>query len=419
MSGEGPAANTLNGVSHAYFGTGNGPFQQYQSDGVTFLNPMYNWGQSILDFTFSGNTFDSSPSQYFTPYGGISVQNSTAGTPYTFEGMNINDYDMAVCGILLFNDTNTDPATPRAVTCDKAGYGYLLTQGNLCGSPTGSCYPATSAANGGQAGGAFGDPGNVFPFGTSYTLCPDRRDPDTCHRVTSLAFDPDISPKRLYFWPFQERLTAFQLSDNEPRDGTGTLSTDASLTKVDFSVGNQLLVGDQISNVPGQPVQTVTAINNGSTQVTVTPGFSAALSGVTGWRYNGYFVNPVQARAPGNASTVLYPGGAVEVTSNTGSDGVVWAVADVSSGSPCPPNCTGTIYAYDAATLDLLWCTNSVHYSQRNCDNSTVFQGATFARPTIVNGNVYVPTHGITKAGNPNCTSTTPCSGVLVYIHNP
>jgi hypothetical protein len=54
------------------------------------------------------------------------------------------------------------------------------------------------------------------------------------------------------------------------------------------------------------------------------------------------------------------------------------------------------------------------------CDNSTAFVPATFARPTIVNGNVYVPTYGqITKAGNPSCTSSAPCSGVIVYVHNP
>jgi hypothetical protein len=214
MAGEGPAANTLNGVSHAYVGTGNGPFQQYQADGVTLTNQTSNWGQSILDFTLSGGAFDSSPSEYFTPYGGLPVQEPAVGAPYTFESMNLNDFDMAVCGILLFNDTSTAPPTPRAVTCDKAGYGYLLTQGNLCGSPTGECFPAYSAAAGGRAGSALGDPGNIFPFGASYDLCANKTDPDTCHRITSLAFDPDSSPNRLYFWPYQELMTSFQLSNN-------------------------------------------------------------------------------------------------------------------------------------------------------------------------------------------------------------
>jgi hypothetical protein len=416
MSGEGPAANTLSGVSHAYFGTGNGPFQQYESDGITSVSTMANAGQSILDFTFSGSGFDSNPSQYFTPYGGGTVQDAAAGVPYTFEGMNLNDFDMATCGILLFNDPNTTPATPRALTCDKAGYGYLLTQGNLCGSPTSKCFPGYSTANGGQAGGAMGDPGDTFPFGASSSLCQDKTSPDNCHRITSLAFYPDGSTQRLYFWPYQETLTAFQLSNNERRYGQGTLATGTSLSSATLSEANQVLVGDHIGNIAGQPEQTVTSVNMGSTQLTVSPGFTSALSGITGWEYSGYFVDPIQSAYPKNGVATQYPGGTVEVTSNSGSDGVVWAVANVEVAKPCPPDCSGTLFAFDAATLNLLWCTNSLAY----CDNSTAFVPATFARPTIVNGNVYVPTFGgITQAGNASCTSSAQCNGVIVYIHNP
>ena len=362
MSGEGPAANTLSGVSHAYFGTGNGPFQQYESDGITSVSTMANAGQSILDFTFSGSGFDSNPSQYFTPYGGGTVQDAAAGVPYTFEGMNLNDFDMATCGILLFNDPNTTPATPRALTCDKAGYGYLLTQGNLCGSPTSKCFPGYSTANGGQAGGAMGDPGDTFPFGASSSLCQDKTSPDNCHRITSLAFYPDGSTQRLYFWPYQETLTAFQLSNNERRYGQGTLATGTSLSSATLSEANQVLVGDHIGNIAGQPEQTVTSVNMGSTQLTVSPGFTSALSGITGWEYNGYFINPIQSTYPKNGVATQYPGGAVEVTSNSGSDGVVWAVANVEIAKPCPPDCSGTLFAFDAATLNLLWCTNSLGY---------------------------------------------------------
>jgi hypothetical protein len=414
MSGDGPAADTLNGISHAFFGVGNGPFQQYQADGATFLNPMQSFGESIIDFKLSGSAFDSSPSQYFTPYGGLPVEAPAEGAPYTFEGLNLNDYDLAICGILLFNDTNTTPATPRAVTCDKAGYGYLLKQGNLCGSPTSRCYPAVSAAAGGQAGAAMGDPGNTFPFGVSNTLCPAGVDPDTCHRVTSLAYYPDGAPPRLYFWPYQEQLTGFQFSENTPQGGTGTLSTGTSLTSATLSVADQVVVGDQISNIPGQPTQTVTVVNSGSTQLTVSPGFTSAQSGVTGWNYNGYFVNPLQGNFPKSGTSVKYPGGAVEVTSNSGRGGVVWAVANVEISQPCPPNCSGTLFAFDADTLQKLWCTNAESY----CDNSAAFQPAPYARPTIVNGNVYIPTHGlITKAGNPDCTAADPCSGMIVYLH--
>jgi hypothetical protein len=319
MSGEGGAANTLSGVSHAYFGTGNGPFQQYQSDGVTSVSTMANAGQSILDFTFSGSGFDPNPSQYFTPYGGVPVHAPAGGTPYTFEGMNLNDFDMATCGILLFNDPNTTPATPRAVTCDKAGYGYLLTQGNLCGSPTSKCFPGYSTANGGQPGGAMGDPGDRFPFGASNTLCPDKSNPDTCHRITGLAFYPDGSPQRLYFWPYQEVMTSFQLSNNAPRHGHGTLSTGASLTSVTLSGANQVVAGDHIGNIAGQQAQTVTSVNMGSTQLTVSPGFTSALSGITGWEYNGYFINPIQSTYPKNGVATQYPGGAVERRGGVGS----------------------------------------------------------------------------------------------------
>ena len=414
MSGQGPAAGTINGVSHAYFGVGNGPFQQYEANNTTFLNPLQSFGESVVDLKFSGSSIDSTPSQYFTPYGGLPVEVTTGGAPYTFEGMNMNDFDMGICGILLFNDASTSPSTPFAVTCDKAGYGYLLKQGNLCGSPTGKCYPAVSAANGGKAGGAMGDPGDAFPFGMSAALCANQTFPDLCHRVTGLAFYPNASPQRLYFWPNQEVLTSFQVSNNNPQSGSGTLSTGASLTSVTLSVANQVVVGDQITNVPGQATQTVTTVNSGSTQLTVSPGFTLAQSGVTGWEYNGYFVKPLQATEPKNGATVQYPGGAVEVTSDNGGGGIVWGIAKTEIGSPCPPNCTGTIFAFDAATLQKLWCTNSETY----CDNSAFFQPAPYSRPTIVNGNLYVPTHGlISKAGNPNCTTSEPCSGIIVYLH--
>jgi hypothetical protein len=414
MSGQGPAAQTLNGVSHAYFGVGNGAFQQYEANGATFLNPLQSFGESVVDLKLSGSAFDSSPSQYFTPYGGLPVEVTTGGAPYTFEGMNMNDFDMGICGVLLFNDAATNPATPFAVTCDKAGYGYLLKQGNLCGSPTSKCYPDVSAANGGKPGGAAGDPGDTFPFGLSTALCANQTFPDLCHRVTGLAFYPQASPQRLYFWPNQEILTSLQVSNNTPLSGSGTLSTGTSLTSVTLSVANQVVVGDQITGIAGQPTQTVTTVNSGSTDVTVSPGFTSAQSGVTGWQYKGYFVNPLQASEPKSGSTVQYPGGAVEVTSDNGGGGIVWAIAKVEIAKPCPPNCTGTVFAFDAATLQKLWCTNSETY----CDNSAYFQPAPYARPTIVNGNVYVPTYGlISKAGNPNCTTSAPCSGVIVYLH--
>jgi hypothetical protein len=58
---------------------------------------------------------------------------STVACTYTFQYQNETDYDQATSGILRYNDAG---GTPRLVTIDKAGYGYVLTQGNLCGPRT-------------------------------------------------------------------------------------------------------------------------------------------------------------------------------------------------------------------------------------------------------------------------------------------
>ncbi len=407
MSARGPAANTLSGTSHAYLGVGNGPFQQYNTGmPATLLNPIQNWGESVVDFRLAGTTVDSSPSQYFTPWNGASVgPNLGTGSgghlvSYTFEALNQNDFDMATSGLLLFDDLGS---AHRLLTMDKAGYGYLLTQGSLCGSS--SCYPLVSGASGGQPGGAAGDPGDAFPFGASTNLCPDTTDPHLCDWVASLAFNKDDSPKRLYFWPNGEALTSFQLSDNSPQPSSGTLATvTGSLTSVALSAANQVITGDQITNIAGQPTQTVTAVNADSTAVTVSPGFGSAQAGVTGWKYNGYFINPAHDSRP-IGSNVEYPGGGLVVTSNGGSGSVVWGLATVQISTGVY---VGTMFAYDADTLSLLWCTNSLSY----CDGSSAFSVPTFGLPTILNGNVYVPTYGVTISGST-------VSGLIVYLHTP
>jgi hypothetical protein len=83
--------------------------------------------------------------------------------------MDANDYDMSVGGVALFNDLG---GTQRLVTIDKAGYGYLLTQGNLCGAGT-----ADTAC----IGFGSGDPGSVMTFGASQVLC--STTPNNCDRV--------------------------------------------------------------------------------------------------------------------------------------------------------------------------------------------------------------------------------------------
>ncbi len=124
MSGRGGAAATDgSNVSHAYFGIGNGSFQQNLTNASgALLNPIPNWSESIVDFTLSSITFDMAPSQYFTPYSSpVQTQlHGAGGSPvsYTFEGLNQNDFDMAVSGILLFDDLDSNH---RIVTMDKAG----------------------------------------------------------------------------------------------------------------------------------------------------------------------------------------------------------------------------------------------------------------------------------------------------------
>jgi hypothetical protein len=228
MSGRGGAAATdAENVSHAYFGIGNGSFQQNLTNSSgALLNPIPNWSESVVDFTISSTAFSQAPIEYFTPYSNP-VQSQLLGqtaninpVSYTFEGMNQNDFDMAVGGILLYSDLG---GNHRLVTIDKAGYGYVLKRGNLCGSSTSECYPNYTS---GKAGFLPNDPGSVFTFGANATQCQDLTSPDACHRITSLALYPDGSPNEyLYFWPHGETLTALQLSDDTNQTANGSISS--------------------------------------------------------------------------------------------------------------------------------------------------------------------------------------------------
>jgi hypothetical protein len=358
-AGRGPVgALDSNGVSHAYFGTANGAFQQWQHDHTTLLNPIKNWGESVVDLTLSASTFDSSPSEYFTPFGGVAVEpplgTESGGNPvnWTFEGLNQNDFDMAQSGLLGFTDLS---GKHRLVIVDKAGYGYLLRRGNLCGSTNG-CYPGTPS---GDPGFRSTDPGNLFPFGANLTQCADQEADSDCHRITSLALCPDCSPELLLFWPYQETMTEFQLSDNTAKNGSGTLSynTSSCTTGVCLSSGGQVIVGDQIV-VSGQPTQTVTSVNSSGTQLTV-----------------------YDQKPPGGR--VWFPGGVVQITSNGGTGTVIWSLANLGATSPG----SGSLLAYDTS-LNLLWCVNA----SGSCNSNMTFSLAKFALPTIVNGYVYVPT---------------------------
>jgi hypothetical protein len=415
MSGRGPAANQdSSGNSHAYFGVGNGGFQQRDSTGA-LLSSIQNWDNSVLDFPLpasgGGSTYQS-PSEYFTPYGGASVPlkapllgNETGGNPVakTFEGLSQNDYDMSVSGILLFDDPDSNH---RLVTIDKAGYGYLLTQGNLCGSGSG-CYP--SAGTGG-AGGATNDPGNAFSFAANQVQCPDQiTDDQNCDRVTSMAFYKDGSPPYLYVWPSYEVLAGLQLSDNSSQAGPGSITATGgtTVTGSGTSFSSYVIPGDMLiaggCTLPSCPI--ITAVSSTPQQLTISQNLT--VSGAS-WSYSGYLINPIYDVHPMD-SYVQYPGGALTVSSNSGSDAVVWALVNLQNPGPPPGTLMGALYVYDASNLHLLWCSNST-----SCTPPSVrtFTNASFALPTVANGYVYIPTAGISAA---TCGTPAACSGVMVY----
>lgn len=432
MSSRGGAALTdANGVSHAYFGTGNGAFQQDDQYGVP-LNPIQNWGESIVDFTLSTSGFDQRPSQYFTGFGGVPVQPPTTSAQnpvnWTFEALSQNDLDMAVSGIMLLQDTT---GAWRVLTMDKGGYGYFLQSGNLCGASGGAgCYPAVQS---GQPGFASGDPGNPFPFAANLTQDAKCQDPvsddQACHRITSLALNKAGSPQRVYYWPSYEQLTSLQLSDNSPQQPSGT-PTPQVTTAGTAVTGNStclfkqwVVPGDQLVVTSGSPptatALTVTAVNS-DTSLTVYQ--SSFISTPSNFTYQGYFINPERDVHPA-ATDVQYPGGSVVVTSNSGTGTVIWGLVTVDNA----PNSKGTLFAYDA-TLGWLWCSNfdtfcSSSSSTSFAITSSIAQG-TFALLTVVNGHVYIPTFAINTTAGPNascpspartCCTRTQCGGVVSY----
>lgn len=355
---------------------------------MNLLSSIKNWGESVEDLRLSTSGFDSSPSEYFVPWGDLAVEpplgTEPGGNPvaYAFLGLNQNDFDLGQCGILLYDQTIGSVAHHWLLTCDKAGYAYLLAQGNLCGGSNG-CYPG---ASGGDPGLKDKDPGNAFHSALNVTQCADQGADSACHRITTLAFCPDCSPNIVALWPNQEALTTLQVSDNTAQSGSGTLSANTSqCPTVCLSVGNQVIVGDQLV-ISGQPTQTVTSINSDSTQLTASPGINGTISATPTWSYNGYLIKPTHDTNPPGGN-VQYPGGVVQITSNAGSNTVIWALVSLGSFPYY-----ATLLAYDT-NLNTLWCAQS--NSSTRCATYTTFTLSTFAVPTIVNGYVYVPTTSI------------------------
>ena len=229
--------------------------------------------------------------------------------------------------------------------------------------------------------------------------------------MTSLAFNRDGATKYLYFWPYEGKLTALQLSDNSLQPGTGTIAGSGTTVTLNnntctFGSGtapcftNLLVAGDKITP-SGQAVQTVTAVSS-ATQITVAPGFTGTTNS---WTYNGFFINPIQDSRP-SASGVGYAGGAITLTSNSGQNGLVWAIlSGVSNPQLTTTRTLGSLVAYNAApTQGVIPALYASAYT---------FCTAPFALPTAANGKIYVPTYLI-GSSCPTTGSANP-SGVLVY----
>jgi len=432
MSGRGPAASTVNGVSNAFFGASNGGFQP--SSG--------NWGSTILQFASAASGIAANPSSSFTPQGGpkepftppmlanSSCPASVGGTPvqcpYTVDVLNQNDWDVAISGILLFEGSGQKN---WLVTVDKAGHGYLLNASSL-------------------GGFTQNDLGDVFPFAAVASPCWSlgKVDASDCHRVISLASYVDTAvtakPRYLYFWPFQEQLTGFQFSQNTLTSGVGTIATSGSappFTTVDLTTActarsattpcfnGQIVAGDTLT--AGSQVQTVTSVS--ATSLTVSPGFSSSIN-TSSWTYNGYFIKPLSGNWPSTGTDVSYPGGTVTVTANAGNGGVVWTLATIETAPANPPTkicptLTAMLTAYNAPTLSKIWSSYNTSITT-GCNgpcftinapppaNQCAAPSGSFALPTIVNGNAYIPTYSITSSSTDTaCTAAAPCSGIVVY----
>ena len=459
MSGSGPAASEVGAVNnsggssdnavHVFFGCGNGGFQNSGLGGAS----LDNFGQTLMDFRLTPTGYDSNatgPFQTFTPNSpahGVAPKmrnlcgctgNGTQGCgpcKYTFQNMNVLDYDMSTSGVALFKDL---AGNQRLVTVDKGSFGYLLTQGNLCGSGTldSTC-----------VGFASGDPGS-WTFGAAKVLCTGEQ--DDCDRVTSMAvFDNRGSGSKrevyLNYWPYRERLTALRLSDNStPQSGKGQLTTDTSVSASTMMLSascvmdencltEQLVVGDTLTldgcTCQGGNCPVVTSLITKSTgdseltlNMTVASAFGSSCSFPQSFQYTGYFVTPAHNATPYPAQG-SYPGAALTVTANCTTvpctNALVWSAASnaIANGTQRP---LGTLYAHSAVP-------NASNIMREDWHSTDAWCASRYARPMIVNGSAFVPTTAVSNGTFPTDNGTTLCpvatqesgapypSGILVY----
>jgi len=226
------------------------------------------------------------------------------------------------------------------------------------------------------------------------------------------------------------------------QSGTGTVnwplgSNTITFTSTSYSFATQVVAGDTITVNPGggQQSATITEINTAASPESLTVSATATtnFSGAS-FNYNGYFVTPAFDTSPDVDANIYYPGGSVLVTSH-GTDsgtGVVWGMATVSmAANPYGNYVDGAeLNAYDSG-LTLKWSSSNGYHNPtfaltvpqfNNSSGAGPYQSASFALPTVVNGDVYIPTSAITYyepsgSTSPVCTTSAPCSGLVVYCY--
>jgi len=448
QSGNGPAATAQGAINdstghsdgnvHTFFGCGNGGFQTFNGTTPSSSN---NNGQTVMDFRLTGSGFDSTKAfQTFTPNSpaagvappqtnvcGCNSSGGGCGTcTLTYQNLNISDQDVGVGGVALLNDRS---GNPRLVHIDKAGYGYLQTQGQLCGTGF--------TTDTGCVGYQSGDPGS-WTFGASKSLC--GAGSPACDRVAGMAvYDNQGSNSTacgqsggrcvfLIYWPFNERLTEVRLSDNSATvSGTGsltwtsgtssTLTLSASCTPNQNCLGDQIVVGDTLAlsgsscACVGGTCPTVISVVDGdgsasylTINTTINAAYSSSCTSGQTFTYTGWFVTPAHDSTP-TVDTGGFAGGSMTISANCSSppctSPLIWPILpgddSIQAGMD---RGVGYLYAYSGLP-------NSSDQLAQKFASTDTWCASSFARPTVVNAKVFAPTYAVScPSGKGGCGRT-------------
>jgi len=319
MSNRGGAANTSNQVFSV---AGNGGFN-YCPTCAHHCAGLPPAGQSAQKFTAFGeavlqvslqNVWATTtgqapfwPTDYFVPYNIPSGVNNPDNLPAYFEVLNNSDWDMGVCGVLLFNDdylASPDDlvTTSMALTCSKRGDGYVMQQSSLGQFTT-------------------GDQGVVAEFSVAASNPNCSGSSGSCDETRTVAYwDPEGSDGFLVAWPWHETLESFQWV--LPTGGSQYTFEVASTTSDPFA---DIGTGGSLTGYAGGVLAVTANPNDTSGEAVV---WAAAFpyntptntdpydpSGVTCSRLDGrycvgvlfaYSLNPTSTPTPG-ALTMLWP----------------------------------------------------------------------------------------------------------------